>query len=174
MAEHLNIWYFRKGGKHLQVFLFYSWYFDFEIINIENTVSHKYVTKNGRSMFRAIAERIGNSVLILIQIHLVIFCETKLSYSNCNFHYTCFSWGRLPMPWCGTHMKVRGQLWGVDSLLLPCGSQEWNPAPHAGSKNLCWRSLTQMVLLKVSILTQSHATTHTLVLPCWGMRVGKY
>ena len=34
------------------------------LINAENAASHKYVVQNGRSMFRAISESVGNSVLI--------------------------------------------------------------------------------------------------------------
>ena len=41
--------------------------FDFINANAENAASHKYVVQNGRSMFRAISESVGNSVLIQSQ-----------------------------------------------------------------------------------------------------------
>ena len=45
-------------------------YFDFIVINAENTTLHKYTVQNGRSMFRAISEIVGNSVLIPSQYSL--------------------------------------------------------------------------------------------------------
>ena len=46
------------------MFLYINWYFDFIIINVENDASSKYVVQNGRSLFRAISEIVGNSILI--------------------------------------------------------------------------------------------------------------
>lgn len=42
-------------------------YFDFIIVNAENTTSHKCIIQNDRSMLRAPFKTIGNSVLIIGQ-----------------------------------------------------------------------------------------------------------
>lgn len=39
-------------------------YFDFTVVSTKNSISHTYVVQNERSMFRAILEIIGNSVLV--------------------------------------------------------------------------------------------------------------
>ena len=81
LHEELNfgwIYYIARHGESSSSFRI-DWYFDFILINMENTTLLKHIVQTGRGMFRDISEIVKNSVLFKMKLKSV----TQLA----TFHY---------------------------------------------------------------------------------------
>lgn len=70
LHEELNfgwIYYIARHGESSSSFRI-DWYFDFILINMENTTLLKHIVQTGRGMFRDISEIVKNSVLFKMKL----------------------------------------------------------------------------------------------------------